>query len=270
MRDKIRVLFLASDPFRDRAPLRLDEEVRAIEHAIRRGRERDRVELIPHFATRTRDLQDALLRHDPQVVHFAGHGGGTGALYLGDEHGRPHPVGKEALAKMFGILREWIRVVILNGCDTLPTVEALGEVVDYAIGMNRPLTDPSAIVFAQAFYGALAMGQTVQASFDLAVNQLELEGNAEATTPVLRIRSGVDSSLLLVAARTAAPPLTAEGGNGGGAHPARARQTNTFERLDGEDVLIENLPGAGDQDTQENRFGDTTVRRLTLRNGGSR
>ena len=73
MRDRIRVLFLASDPFRDRAPLRLDEEVRAIDHALRKGSARDRVELVSHFATRTRDLQDALMRHDPQIVHFAGH-----------------------------------------------------------------------------------------------------------------------------------------------------------------------------------------------------
>lgn len=42
-------------------------------------------------------------------------------------------------------------MVVLNGCDTLPTVEALGELVDYAIEMNRPLSDAAAIVFAEAF-----------------------------------------------------------------------------------------------------------------------
>ncbi|HYJ79446.1 MAG TPA: CHAT domain-containing protein [Longimicrobiaceae bacterium] len=206
MRDRIKVLFLASDPFRDRAPLRLDDEVRAIEHAMRRGRACDRVELAAYFAARTRDLQDALLLHDPQVVHFAGHGDDSGVLYLSDEHGRPRPVGKDALGKLFGILSEWIKVVILNGCDTLPTVDVLGEVVDYAIGMNRPLGDASAIVFAEAFYGALGMGQTVQASFDLAVHQLELAGNAGSAIPVLRIRPGVDPAVPLVAGPTLPPP----------------------------------------------------------------
>ena len=265
MKDTVKVLFLASDPFRDRASLRLDEEVRAIEHALRGGHARDGVELVSHFATRTRDLQDALLRHHPQVVHFAGHGEGTGVLYLGDEYGRPRPVGKEALAKLFGLLCDRVRVVILNGCDTRSTVEALGEVVDYAVGMNRPLTDPSAIVFARAFYGALAMGETVRASFGLAVNQLELEENPEAATPVLRIRSGVDPAAALVG--TPAAPARA---GGGGAQPAGAGQTNTFERFDGDDVLIENLPGSGDGNGQVNRFGDTTVRGFTLRNGGPR
>ncbi|HEX9938237.1 MAG TPA: CHAT domain-containing protein [Longimicrobium sp.] len=262
MQDRLKVLFLASDPFRDRAPLRLDEEVRAIEHAIRGGRERDRVELIPHFATRTRDLQDALMRHDPQIVHFAGHGDDSGVLYLGDEYGRPRPVGKEALAKLFGILREWIRVVILNGCDTLPTVEALGEVVDYAIGMNQPLSDASAVVFAQAFYGALAMGRTVQASFELAVNRLQLEGSAEAGTPVLRIRPGVDPALPLVTPPAGAGPSPGDGG----AQPSGARQVNVFDTFRGDDTSLEALPGSGNE-TQENRFGNASGNRWTFRTG---
>jgi hypothetical protein len=94
-------------------------------------------------------------------------------------------VTREALAELFGILSEWIKVVILNGSDTLPIVEALGEVVDYSIGMDQPLSDPSAIAFAEAFYGALGLGETVPASFDLAVRGFQ--GDA---LPVLRIRPG--------------------------------------------------------------------------------
>jgi len=205
MRDTLTVLFLASDPFRDGAALRLDEEVRAIDRALREGHVRDRVELVAHFGTRTGDLGDALLRHDPQVVHFAGRGDDPCVLYLGDEHGQPRPVTKEALATLFGDLSEWIEVVMLNGCDTLPTVEVLSEVVDYAIGMDRPLGDASAIVFAQAFYGALAMGRTVKTSFELAVRQPEIEGSAGSTRPVLRIRPGVDPAVPLVAAPADAP-----------------------------------------------------------------
>ncbi len=268
MGDAIKVLFLASDPFRDRAALRLDEEVRAIEHAIRKGRAHEGVQLIPHFATRTRDLQDALLRHDPQIVHFAGHGDDTGALYLGDDHGRPRKVTKEALAKLFGILHEWIRVVILNGCDTLAIIEALGDAVDYSIGMNRPLSDPSALVFARAFYGALAMGRTVKDSFELGVSQLEIEGSAEATTPVLHIRPGVDPAVPLV---TAAAPATvaapAAASDGPAAQPADTGMVNVFETFHAEDVLFENLP---DSAKSVNRFGPTSGRGFTFRNGRPR
>jgi hypothetical protein len=182
MREGIEVLFLTSDPFREGAALRLDEEVRAVERAIRRRRARARVKLVPYFAARTRDLQHALMLHDPQIVHFAGDGG---LIYLGGASGGRGVVTREALAELFGILSEWIKVVILNGSDTLPIVEALGEVVDYSIGMDQPLSDPSAIAFAEAFYGALGLGETVPASFDLAVRGFQ--GDA---LPVLRIRPG--------------------------------------------------------------------------------
>lgn len=180
MRDRIEVLFLASNPFREGAPLRLHQEVRGIERALRGARHR--LKLVPCYAARTRDLRDALMRHDPRVVHFTGHGDDR-LIYLADASGRRGVVGKEALAELFGFLSEWIKVVILNGRDTLPMVDALSEVVDYAIGMNLPLSDPSAIAFAQAFYGALGTGEPVQASFDAAVRVVE--GSAP---PVLRIR----------------------------------------------------------------------------------
>lgn len=200
MENALRVLFLASDPFRDDAPLRLGEEVLAVEHAMRAS---DRVELVPCYAPRTRDLQNALLRHDPRIVHFAGHGG---VIRLADAKGRRGVVGTEALATLFGILSEWIKVVILNGCGTVPVVDALADVVDYAIGMDQPLGDASATAFAGEFYAALGTGMTVQASFDLAASRLRPD---EAATPVLRIRRGVDPSVPLLEDGTPAPPRAA-------------------------------------------------------------
>lgn len=197
MRERIKVLFLASDPFRDRAAPRLDAEVRAVGRAMR-GRTRVPVELAAHVAAHTRDLRDALLRHDPQIVHFAGDGGDPAVLSLCDAHGRRRRVGKEALGDLFGALSEWIRVVIMNGRDTRPTVEVLGGRVDYVIGMDRPLGDVSAIVFAGAFYGALATGRTVRMAFALAVRRLATGQRSGAIAPVLRIRPGVDPALPLV------------------------------------------------------------------------
>lgn len=197
MQQKIKVLFLAADPFEDRAQLRLDQEVRAMDQAIRMGSAGDRLTLVPSFDTRTRDLQDALLRHRPQIVHFAGHGSAAGDIYLGDEYGRPQPVGKDALARLFGLLDGSVRAVVLNGCSTLPVVEALSQVVDFAIGMNTPVSDDSAIVFARAFYGALAMGETVPGSFAHGVSQLDLENNPEATIPMLRTRPGAADEALV-------------------------------------------------------------------------
>jgi hypothetical protein len=190
MRDRLKVLFLAADPFRTGARLELGEEMRAIDEAIQRGSARDSVELVSHFATRTRDLQYALLRHEPHVVHFAGHGAEQGAIYLGDENGKPRAVGKEALGRLFGILDGEVRTVVLNGCHTLPVADELRQVVDFAIGTKRRISDGAAIGFAAAFYTALAFGRGVRQAFDLAVNQLQVDGSPEADIPVLRVRDG--------------------------------------------------------------------------------
>jgi len=236
MEEKIRVLFLAADPFRHRARLRLHTEV----HVIERASARQAAELIPCFAASTVDLQHALLQHDPRIVHFAGRG--DGGIRLADATGRPGIVGEEALATMFGFLSEWVKVVILSGCGTLRTVEALSGAVDYAIGMNQPLGDPSAVGFARAFYDALGMGKTVRASFELAVAGMALEGNADAPIPVLRIGPGVDPSVPLVA--KAALPSPAPAGNG--AKPTRLPDGRviTFGKLRGDRPAWENRPGS--------------------------
>ena len=262
MQENVEALFLASDPFREGASLRLHTEVRGVERAVRRGCAHDRVKLVPCFAPRTRDLQDALMLHDPQVVHFAGHGGDRGVIYMGDAHGRPGAVGKEALAELFGILSEWIKVVVLNGCDTLPAVEALSEVVDYAIGMNQPLTDTSAIVFAEAFYGALGMGKTVKMSFDLAVSQLRIDGNAESSIPVLRIRSGVDPTVPLAAPADLPAPAA-------GAQPANLPdgQVITFGKFAGDRTVWENRHTQDPKSTQRINIDDATGSDYVFRNG---
>jgi hypothetical protein len=68
-----KILILTANPTNsDR--LRLDEEVREIQQGLRRSRHYDQFEIIARWAVRPRDLRQALLDHEPQIVHFAGHG----------------------------------------------------------------------------------------------------------------------------------------------------------------------------------------------------
>ncbi|HEY0019644.1 MAG TPA: CHAT domain-containing protein [Longimicrobium sp.] len=198
MPDKIRVLFLAADPFRDRAALELEEEMRAIRRALLRGKAHDSLELEANFATRPRDLQLALLEYQPHIVHFSGHGGKDGVLYLSDAAGNPMAVDRVALGKLFSLLDSEVRVVVLNACHTHSIVEVLRDLVDYAIGTNHAISDEGALTFSRAFYTALATGAGVQQAFDLAVNQLELDGSDEASVPVLRKQFGADRRPLRV------------------------------------------------------------------------
>ncbi|HEX8243396.1 MAG TPA: CHAT domain-containing protein, partial [Longimicrobium sp.] len=188
MANKIKILFLAADP-RDTQRLRLGEEARAISEAIRRGEERDALEFASEWAVRTGDVQAALQRHQPQIVHFSGHADRTGGIYLEDQDGLARAVGRHALKGLFSSSGKSVRVVVLNACASLSAVDAFRGVVDYCIGMNRPITDDGARVFAEAFYGALSSGSGVAEAYEAGKVRLQIEG-FEVKIPVLRVRRG--------------------------------------------------------------------------------
>ena len=91
-----------------------------------------------------------------------------------------------------------LRLVVLNACDTRALAMALTEVVDCVVSMNQTITDRAAIKFAASFYGALAFGRSVQRAFDQGVARLSAEGIAEAETPELLVRAGVDAAQLVL------------------------------------------------------------------------
>jgi len=233
---KIKVLFLASDPFKTQA-LALDEEIRAITAQIRSAEYRDMLELVSAWAVRPDDLQQLLLQHRPHVVHFSGHGttgtpiigppptplgsgrelvptesGQDAQLVLMGERGEPQPVSQEALVELIDVLKGNIRVVVLNACHTKPQAEAIAQVIDCCIGMNAAIGDKAAIVLAAAFYRALGFGQDVQTAYKLGKHELKLKGIPQDQIPELHYRrEEVDPAKVVL--RVKAP------------NRARARQT---------------------------------------------
>jgi hypothetical protein len=228
---KVRVLFVSANPI-GTAPLQLDEEIRQITVKIRAAEYRDSVELLSRWAVRPDDLLQALLEHQPHIVHFSGHGSPTEEIILLDQNGQPKPVSKEALVHLFRTLKDDIRVVLLNACSTRPQAEAIAQTIDCTIGMNQPIGDEAAIVFAASFYRAIGFGRSVQEAFDLAKVALLLEGIPEAKTPELFVRDGVDTSnIILVAPLSKAPESVVqprEAHRSDPARPFRAMDRLTF------------------------------------------
>ena len=103
MTEKIKILFLAASPS-DSTRLRLEEELREINKRIRIATNRDWFELITELAVTLDDLYQALLRHDPHIVHFSGHGSRTRGLVLEDKFSNSQLVDKPSLIELFKIL----------------------------------------------------------------------------------------------------------------------------------------------------------------------
>ena len=94
---RVKIVFFAANT-RGSERLGLDEEYRAIEQVIRGGRYRDTFQLIPKLAVRRSDVQDALLEHSPDVVHFACHGSARAEILLLDDGPGAAPMSTEAPA----------------------------------------------------------------------------------------------------------------------------------------------------------------------------
>jgi hypothetical protein len=115
-------------------------------------------------------------------------------LTLANLNGVSQSVPAPALAKLFEILKDNIRIIILNSSHSLHQAAAIGNVIDYTIGIDNFITDIASIDFAAAFYQALAHEQSVEKSFALGKNAIELNRRAGVEAPVLKVREGVDAS----------------------------------------------------------------------------
>jgi tetratricopeptide (TPR) repeat protein len=221
---KIKILFLAANPAGTK-PLMLDEEIRQITAKIRASEYRDSLEPISRWAVRPDDLLQTLLEHKPHIVHFSGHGSPTAEIILQDQNGRPQPVSKEALVHLFRTLKDNVRLVLFNACSTRSQAKAIAQIIDCAVGMNQPIGDDAAIVFAASFYRAIGFGRTVQEAFDLAKVALLLEGIPEDKTPEMYVRRGVDASKIILVTPPGRPDEDVQSPQKAGGDPAESFQS---------------------------------------------
>lgn len=182
--DKLTILFLAANPL-DTQPLQLDAEVRAIDKTLREAQYRDHFRLEQHWALRYDDLPELLLRYNPHIVHFSGHGSASGELAFTDEAGKSHLVTPESLADLFSILRDNIRCVVLNACYSETQAEGIAKSIDCVVGMTRAVADEAAVKFAAGFYLGLGYGRSVATAFSLGRNRMGAHVTGEETTPKL-------------------------------------------------------------------------------------
>ncbi len=195
-----KVLFLSATPI-DADRLRVEEEIREIDEAIRGSEYRDQFDIRQQSAVRVIDLQAHLLRHRPQIVHFSGHGTEDGRLMLEDANGNCVAVPRAALTRLFGAFTN-IRCVVLNVCFSQEQAEGIATSVDCVVGMSSSIGDVAAIGFARAFYQALAFGCSVSQAFELGSVQVGLADLPDEHVPQLLLKEAIDASLVSFATPT--------------------------------------------------------------------
>ena len=105
---------------------------------------------------------------------------------------------KEALVHLFSVLRDDVRLVLLNACHSEAIAETLAEVIPCTVGMSGVITDAAAIAFATAFYRGLGFGRNIEEAFELGKNALMNLQIPEDQAPRLFTRKGAVAPTRLV------------------------------------------------------------------------
>ena len=98
----IKILFLSADP-KEQPRLRIGEEFGKIQDIIYSSRYRDRITLEERWSVGIDNFSQALCNHQPDIVHFSGHGLDTGELCF-ENAGGMQPVEPEVLADWFELV----------------------------------------------------------------------------------------------------------------------------------------------------------------------
>src|ERR1051325_3721769 len=156
----IKILFLPANPLGTKS-LRLGEEVRAIQERLSTSETRDSFNIISGWTQNSREMQEALLRHKPNIVHFSGHGGSNNGIQLEGDDGQSILIPPQALKSLFTIFRDEISCIVLKGCISKDQAQAMLEAIGCIIYVPAGLGEKAAISFCSAFYKALAFGRNI-------------------------------------------------------------------------------------------------------------
>ena len=157
-----KVLILASNPRGDLASVyqELDDLLGVLE------RHKGKFDVTSRSAPRPEQLP-ALFSERPSIIHFCGHGAGEQGLVLQNKSGQEQLVGTKLLVNLLEIFSEAIDCIVLNVCNSDCQARVLSEHIKYVVGMQQPILDQFAHIYAVGFYTALASGNSIEAAHRL-------------------------------------------------------------------------------------------------------
>lgn len=197
MSELLRILVLAANP-KDTSPVSLEAECNLLRDRMRDNAKAGNCELSFEWAARVKDLRQILEARRPHVVHFAGHGTQDGLCLEGEER-KTQTLSKEQLASVFDVVRQDLRLLVLNACYSTQQVEKLATMVDYIIGSPNAIPDDDALQFSAQFYRSLAIGGTVRDAFYKAQGQVVAHAHSvHVTRYEFLVRPGTDETLPLL------------------------------------------------------------------------
>jgi formylglycine-generating enzyme required for sulfatase activity len=187
----MKILILASNPRKD---LNLDREIRDLKAVIEKSRSREQFEVVTELAVRVEDLQELMLKHEPQILHFCGHGGGEEGLVFESDEVKEQWLKTDSLSNLFRLCVRHLECVLLNACYSEVQANAIIEHINYVIGMSQTIQDNAAIAFSKGFYRALGYNRPITEAYEFGCNaiQLEITGSSKVRSAATEAERGLE------------------------------------------------------------------------------
>lgn len=191
---RLKIALLVTNPVSS-ASLQTGVEARDIEEVIRCESKAGEVDLKAFLAPTLDTLLDMLNSYRPDIIHFAGHGGGRTLLFdnekAGDDGGTV--LDFDMVARVVGATSADPKLLVLAACDTVEGADRFLDTVPVVIAMADTIDDEAACEFSRRFYRSLCAGATIANSLDQAKIVLENKGYRDANLPSLLTRDNVVS-----------------------------------------------------------------------------
>ncbi|HLP45602.1 MAG TPA: HEAT repeat domain-containing protein, partial [Candidatus Kapabacteria bacterium] len=188
---KKKILFLSANQVGE-GRLNLDRELREIDAALIRSKNRDYLDLIVKLAVQVNDFRQGLLDHEPYILHFSGHGSEKGLIVLDEIGVCPEILSNSELSGILKIFKEKVVCVVLSSCYSARLANMVVKHIPYVIGMKKEIPDNASIAFSAAFYDAIGAGRTIEDAFELGCLAFRpddsSEGPCTASLPILKKR----------------------------------------------------------------------------------
>ena len=196
--ERISVLFLTGEPD-GMSRLRLDREIREVQEQVRRSEHRDAIVFEYRLAARITDMIQHLNEVEPDVIHFSGHGA-TGGIALHGPDDELREMTNEELDRLLGVAPKPLTLVVFNSCSSAEQAQVAARHAAASIGMQQPIEDEAARVFAGQLYNGLGFGRSLGLAMRQAELYVEMQLNRTSGEPTLVLGDGVNADELIIVA----------------------------------------------------------------------
>ena len=177
IKEKITILSLSANPD-DSKWLRTDREGKKVKLEQRLSADKSKFAIIEEQAVTLKDMQRAIVLHQPHLIHFSGHGD-TKSIYLEDRD-----VTTDILVKLCKSSKK-TQLVILNACKSLSHAEKIAEHIPYVIGNDDTIDDTAAIEFSEGFYMSFFAFNSIEDAVENGRLSVEIADLPDSDVPVL-------------------------------------------------------------------------------------